>query len=49
MKIKKKYFKDNQSYFKYINSHKEKINIIKVEPVFRKMIQSQVILTYSFI
>lgn len=47
MKVKKKYFKDNQSYFNYINKHKEDINVIKVNPVTKKDVQSKVILSYS--
>lgn len=47
MKIKKKYFKSNQSYFNYINKHKEDINVIKVNPVTKKGVKSKVTLSYS--
>ena len=46
-KGKKKYFKNNESYFKYLHKHKDLIDVIKVIPIMRKNSKSHVCLFYQ--
>lgn len=45
--MKKRYFKDNKSYFKYLHKYKENINVIKVKPIMKKHSKSQICLFYE--
>lgn len=45
--MKKRYFKDNKSYFNYLHKYKENINVIRVKPMMKKNSQSQVCLYYE--
>ena len=45
--MKKKYFKNNESYFKYIHKNKDLIDIINVKPIMKKFTKSQICLFYE--